>query len=346
MKFVLVEMEKLKNPNSGLGQFCLHLGLKLQQLKPSNLQLEYYLPEAQLKIFGSKIPTVRHSPLHKFFSLNSKKYHVWHCLHQNSSYLPSDKKTKIILTIHDLNFLEKYKGIKRAIKLGRLQKKVDQSHTITVISHFTEKMVRENLDIGEKKIHVIPNGNALEFIQEPKKPEFVHFDQFIFSIGIISKKKNFHTLLPLLQKNPKLNLVIAGSHQNAYAAELIQAASQLNLDSRLHLPGTVNNEQKNWLYQNCMAFVFPSLTEGFGLPVVEAMSLGKPVFLSHLTSLPEIGGPEANYWFNFEPDYMNKIFEDGMRDFNTEKSKRSILWSQQFSWESAAQAYLKIYEQI
>ena len=346
MKQVLVEMEKLKNPNSGLGQVCLHLGQQFQRLEHPTLQVHYYLPLAQQKIFGPKASTVQQSPLHKYFSLNSQKFDVWHCLHQNSSYFPSSKKTKVILTIHDLNFLEKYSGLKRALKLGFLQKKVDRAHTITVISHFTEKMVREHLDIGDKPIHVIPNGNALELISNPTKPEFVNFENFIFTIGIISKKKNFHTLLPLLQKNKDLHLVIGGNFQSSYAADLIQSAVKMDVDSRLHLPGTVNNNQKNWLYQNCKAFVFPSLTEGFGLPVVEAMSVGKPVFLSNLTSLPEIGGPEAFYWNNFTPEHMDEVFTAGMKTFTLEQSTRSIEWTKQFTWEKAAQAYLKIYEQI
>lgn len=346
MKSVLIEMEKLKNPNSGLGQFCLHLGHQFHRIGHPNLHLNYYLPSSQRKIFGGDTPTVQHSSIHKFFPLNSSPYQVWHCLHQNSSYLPSNKKTKIILTIHDLNFMEKYKGIKRALKLGSLQRKVNRAHAITVISHFTEKMVRNNLDIGDKKIHVIPNGNALEFIQNPAKPDFVHYDNFIFSIGIISKKKNFHTLLPLLQKNPDLNLVIAGNYRDGYVSELLHTAKKMKVDSRLHLPGTVNNEQKNWLYQNCMAFVFPALTEGFGLPVVEAMSCGKPVFLSNLTSLPEIGGPEAFYWSNFEADSMNTVFREGLQNFDASRSERSIAWAKQFSWETAAKTYLKLYEQI
>ncbi len=175
MKSVLIEMEKLKNPNSGLGQFCLHLGLQFQQLKPSHLNLHYYLPPNQQNIFGNKSSTVKQSAVHKFLSLNSKPYQVWHCLHQNSSYLPSQKNTKLILTIHDLNFLEKYKGIKRALKLGALQKRVDRAHTITVISHYTEKMARDYLDLGDKSVHVIPNGNTLDFISNPKKPEYIQF---------------------------------------------------------------------------------------------------------------------------------------------------------------------------
>ncbi len=346
MKSVLVEMEKLKNPHSGLGQFCIHLGLQFQRLQHPDLRIEYYLPPSRQTIFGNSVPTVRQSPLHKIFPLNSKPYQVWHCIHQDSVYLPSDPHTKIILTIQDLNFLEKYRGLKKAWKLRKMQKRVNRAHTIAVTSHYNEKVVRKNLKIGDKKILVIPLGNTLEATSQVTKPAFIDFKDFIFSIGIISAKKNFHTLLPLLEKNSGMHLVIAGNNQGEYAAELLETAKKMKVDSRLHLPGTVNQEEKNWLYQNCRALVFPSLMEGFGLPVVEAMSVGKPVFLSRLTSLPEIGGPEAFYWDNFEPDSMDQIFKDGLRTFNSEQAARSIEWTKQFSWEAAAQAYLKLYAQI
>ena len=125
-------------------------------------------------------------------------------------------------------------------------------------------------------------------------------------------------------------------------------AKNLGIYDRLYLIGTIDDASKYWLYKNCKAFVFPSLTEGFGLPVVEAMSLGKPVFLSNLTSLPEIGGTEAYYWKNFDPKSMIEVFEKGLIDFasDTNKASRSIEWSKQFSWENAAKAYLKLYETL
>jgi glycosyltransferase involved in cell wall biosynthesis len=345
-KTILLEMEKLKNPNSGLGQFCLHLGRQFHQLPHPNLEIDYYLPGTQKSVFGDETRFIKHSPLHKFFPYRGKHHKVWHCLHQNSAYLPLSKETKLILTIHDLNFMEKYKSIKRTIKLAGLQKKVDRADAITVISHFTEKMVRQHLKTGSKPIYVIPNGNTLEMVEDPTKPDFVQFHEFIFSLGIISKKKNFHVLLPLLEANPHLHLVIGGNNQGEYAAEIIAMAKKLKVEDRLHLPGTLKNEEKSWLYQNCKAFVFPSLTEGFGLPVIEAMSMGAPVFLSNRTSLPEVGGPEAFYWPDFDPKSMCKVFEEGMRDFDSARSERSKNWASKFSWEAAALAYLKIYEEI
>lgn len=346
MKKVLVEMEKLKNPNSGLGQFCINIGEQFQKINPEDIKVDFYVPSVQTNIFGETFNYLKHKAYHKLIPVTNTEYDVWHCLQQDSHYLPSNKKTKLLLTIHDLNFLEKYKGSKQKRKLKSLQKRIDRAAAITVISKFTEMIVRENLELNNKPLYVIPNGNSLKVIDNAEKPSFVNFNNFIFSIGIISPKKNFQTLLPLLQNDKNLHLIIAGQKESTYAHQLMKTAEQMKVANRFHLTGVINNDVKYWLYKNCSAFVLPSLTEGFGLPVVEAMSLGKPVFLSNLTSLPEVGGEEANYWKNFEPQHIIEVFENGMRAFNEEKSKRSIEWAKQFSWEKSAKAYLYLYRKL
>ncbi len=348
MKRVFIEMEKLKNPNSGLGQFCINLGKGYQKLDPKDLLLDFYLPYNQKNIFGDKFNYIKQSSLHKFLPIDSSKYDVWHCLQQDSYFLPNNKKTKLLLTIHDLNFLENYKGKKQKRKLISLQKRIDKANAITVISKFTETIVRENLKLNETPVHVIYNGNSLIINENTSKPEFITFSDFIFSIGIISPKKNFHTLLPILQKNKQIHLVIAGDKSSEYSKQILSSAEKTGVSKQLHFPGIINDDEKYWLFKNCKAFVFPSLREGFGLPVVEAMSLGKPVFLSNLTSLPEIGGAEAFYWHNFEPQHIVDVFEKGMKDFVLDKGKpeRSINWAKQFSWENAAKAYLHLYETL
>ena|SRR6218665_3804265 len=348
MKRVLIEMEKLKNPNSGLGQFCMNLGEQLQHADTKDLELDLYLPSNLKGAFGDGFHYVSHTALHKLLPLKSDKYALWHCLQQDSHYLPTDTNTKLILTIHDLNFLEKYKGAKQKRKLNSLQKRVNRASAITVISKFTEAMVRENLVLGDKPVHVIYNGNSLKISQDAVSPDLSAYGDYFFSIGIISPKKNFHVLLPLLQHFQSMNLVIAGNNDSDYAKQLIATAQQMNVSSRLHLIGNIDENEKYHFYKNCKAFVFPSLTEGFGLPVVEAMSLGKPVFLSNLTSLPEVGGPEAYYFKGFEPQQMIETVESGLSDFENdhEKSQRIMAWSKQFSWENAAKAYLGLYRSI
>ena len=93
--------------------------------------------------------------------------------------------------------------------------------------------------------------------------------------------------------------------------------------------------------------MFPSLTEGFGIPVIEAMLLGKPTFLSTKTSLPEIGGNKAYYFENFKEEHMNSVFEHGMNDYyENNKVKEIIEWAQQFSWEKASKEYIEVYKEV
>lgn len=340
-------MEKLKNLNSGLGQVCLALGREYQKQATSDLELSFYIPPSFQSSFGDQFQYVKSKKLHRLFGIKNQKYDVWHCIHQDSKYLPRTKETKLILTIHDLNFLEKYQGMKCSLKLRKLQKRVDRAQVITVISKFTEMQVREHLKLEGKPVVVIPNGNSLDISRVPEKPKFMDQETFLFSIGSISQKKNFHVLLPLLNANPELHLVLAGDldPEPAYVSELLKVAQTLGVSNRLHLPGPVNHDQKLWLYQHAQAFLFPSLSEGFGLPVVEAMSVGKPVFLSRLTSLPEIGGNEAHYFDSFEPEQMQSVFKNGMLTFDAGKAQRSIVWASQFSWDQAASAYLALYRE-
>ncbi len=348
MKSVLIEMEKLKNPYSGLGQFCFHIGKQFQHLKLKNLELDFYLPSDQKNIFGDSFNYISHTPLHKLFPVSSNKFNVWHCLHQDSHYFPTNKNTRLILTIHDLNFLEKYQGLKQKNKLKDLQKKVNRAQVITVISKFTERIVMENLELNNTPVHVIYNGNSLKIPVNENYLGVENYENYFFSIGVISAKKNFKVLLPLLQHFENMKLIIAGNNTSEYAKELISLAEKSKVADRLILPGNVSESIKYQLYKSCRAFLFPSLSEGFGLPIVEAMSLGKPVFLSSLTSLPEIGGIEAFYWKNFEPQHIVEVVENGLIDYfaDIEKRNRIIQWSKQFTWQSAAKAYFELYEKI
>ena len=101
------------------------------------------------------------------------------------------------------------------------------------------------------------------------------------------------------------------------------------------------------LYVHCEAFVFPSLAEGFGLPVVEAMHLGKPVFLSQFTSLPEVGGPEAYYFTDFEGASMRETVANGLQDYQVHAKKQAIqAWSKRFDWSVAAASYVEVYAKL
>jgi glycosyltransferase involved in cell wall biosynthesis len=342
---VLVEMEKLHNTNSGLGQFCLGLGQALTE-QSKHTALHFLVPENKANVFGNNAIYILLKNYFSFLWNKPKGFDVWHCTHQESKYLPN--QSKLILTIHDLNFLYKYKGLKKKLKLNALQRKVNSASAIVAISQFTANEIKQHLQIDEKKLHVIYNGASLKSIDPAELPAFLQNQKYLFSIGIINPKKNFHVLLPLLQHKPDLKLVIAGNDSHDYVNKIKEKALALGVSAQVHFIGAVTDEIKYTLYKNCYAFVFPSLSEGFGLPVIEAMLMGKPVFLSKLTCLPEIGGPEAFYWDNFEANDMREVFEKGMALYESDpgKAERMKAHAVQFSWGKAAKAYLELYDGI
>lgn len=342
---VLVEMEKLSNLNSGLGQFCLGLGQALVN-ENKNRELHFLVPEKNEGIFGKNAFYI-FLKNYLFFLLNRpKSFDVWHCTHQQSKFLPSN--SKLILTIHDLNFLYKYKGIKKQLKLNVLQRKVNKASAIVAISNFTANEIKQHLKVDDKKLHVIYNGVSLISTENVELPSILQNKKYLFSIGIINPKKNFHVLLPLLKNDANLILAIAGNSTHHYVQQMKEIAQELGVLTQLHFLGLVSDDLKYTLYKNCYAFVFPSLSEGFGLPVIEAMLLGKAVFLSNKTCLPEIGGEEAFYFENFDAEHMQQVYEKGMKLYESDlnKAHRIQLHAAQFSWEIAAKKYLEVYDSL
>ena len=121
----------------------------------------------------------------------------------------------------------------------------------------------------------------------------------------------------------------------------------MGVGEKVSVIGAVSEPEKAWYYQNCYAFTFPSLAEGFGLPVTEAMSVGKPVFLSQRTSLPEIGQNAAFYFDDFEAKHMQEVFMSGMQQYRQLNMSGIIKQrSTHFCWEKAAKEYLKVYRSL
>jgi glycosyltransferase involved in cell wall biosynthesis len=155
-------------------------------------------------------------------------------------------------------------------------------------------------------------------------------------------QKGFH-LLPALLKENNFGLVIAGI-ETPHKQKILEEAEKYNCLNRVHITGPVTDEDKAWYYKNCSAFLFPSIAEGFGLPVIEALHFGKPVFLSKFTSLPEVGGDAAYYFDNFEPGHMQSVFKNGMLDFiDRDRAQEMVAQADKFSWDRAASQYLDLY---
>ena len=180
-----------------------------------------------------------------------------------------------------------------------------------------------------------------------QKPTNITDQPFLYTIGTIAEKKNFHVLPALLVHNNYLLIISGITQSQTYKDKIIATAKSFGVADRVVFTGAISEAEKYWYYQHCKAFVFPSLAEGFGLPVIEAMHFGKPVILSTHTSLPEVGGEHAYYFQNFEPASMQQTLLNSLAHYQQQNSQALIkVWANTFTWQEAAIQYLNIYRSL
>ena len=353
MKTVFLESHNIKNKYSGFGQFNYHLIKGLASVKPADLNIVLHAKDTDSlrSEFGEvfRYKKYRSITRHKPFRIK-KRYNLWHCLNQNIKIEPFHE-IPYLLTVHDIHFItEGSEGLQEKLK-GKFREKLDRVSAITYISEFAKKDCHAHFDVPDVPEFVIYNGNTITDTSVPEdySPPTFPEKPFLYSIGDFSPRKNFKTLVAMLTHLPDYNLVLSGSDHSVYASELRQMVRELNLENRVLLTGKVEDTEKKFYLKHCEAFVFPSHREGFGIPPIEAMRFGKPVFISNNTSLPEIGGEHAFYWDHYEPEYMKDVFVKGMHDFHENRAfyeEWYIQRAKSFNWTNTAREYLKVYQQI
>lgn len=349
MDKIILDCERMKYPYTGLHHFCKELGEGLISQGMRGDMLTFYTPEKYKGFFGPEYQYLVHKISDKFFKTRLSHCRLWHCTYQGSSYLPLKRRgLKLLATIHDLNFLHERKtNAKKKKYMARTQQLVDKADGLVAISHFVKTEMEQHLNLGGKPVTVIYNGGA-NIPGELKKPPGDFSTPFFFSVGTIASKKNFHVLTALLKNNDH-HLIIAGVNQDEhYRREILSNAAKQGVANRVRLIGPVAETEKYWLIKNSVLFCFPSVAEGYGLPVVEAMQMGKQVLLSKHTSLPEIGGPHALYLDSFDPDYISSVAAKYLQQVNETngKSQELINWARQFNWADTARQYKELYKEI
>ncbi len=351
MKKIIFDCERMKYPDTGLYHYNLNLSKQLSLKKDeSREELFLYAPPNALDVLKSNQQILVQHPLHKFKMPDLRDFDIWHGTYQSTKYLPmQNKKIKVVLTIHDLNFLydDKKAEWKKRRNLRYVQSLIDRSDAIIFISAFTQKDVQQHCWLGEKPQFLIYNGSQLSNLPALTNQSYRPSRPFLFSIGVINRKKNFHVLLPLV-KNKKYELLIAGKNDDHdYHSYILESAKKYGVSDSVNLIGSITEGEKAWYFKHCSAFALASLSEGFGLPVVEAMRMGKPLFLSNRTSLPEIGGDVSFYFNDFTPDHMQEVFNLGLDRYAKERLENKIIErATQFSWKKAAQQYWDVYRSL
>lgn len=233
-----------------------------------------------------------------------------------------------------------------------MQWKVRWADEVICISEFAKSEVEKHLNLGGKKCKVIYNHVPPLDKTLAIKPNAQIKEPFFFSVGVIQEKKNLHVLLDLMKLMPEKHLYIAGkeikkTHKNWYAQLLKKRIEEENI-TNVTLLGPVSHEEKIWLYENCEAFLFPALFEGFGLPVIEAMQFGKPVFSSKETSLKEIGGNFSYFWDSFDPQDMKAVIDKHLDGFYQDDKliMEEKKYADSFSYDKHFEEYEKLYAKL
>ncbi len=350
-KTVFLESHNLKNRNGGLGVFNYELIKALSNQNLDNLSITLNNKDtASLKTeFGTQFSYKKYTSLqrHKLFRI-TKKYDVWHSMNQNTKVEPRIHPKKYILTVHDVNFVEEESNDLHSKVNLLFKEKINRADTIVYISNYAKQMTHQYFDTKGIEERVIYNGNTIKDFMDiseltnPFQPE----KPFFFTIGDFIERKNFISIIKMMENIEDFTLIIAGNNDKSYGYFIRDYIQSHKLEGKVFLAGKISNAQKQYYLKNCTAFVFPSIREGFGLPIIEAMTFGKPVFLSTKTSLPEVGGDVAFYWEDFDPHYMKETLYAQLQNFENQRSAFEIKLKQRadsFSWDTAAKEYLTLY---
>ena len=304
-------------------------------------------------------------PLWEQFSLpravNQLNLDMLHC---TSNTAPIRCKVPLILTLHDIIFLEpRDKSNKsfyqdmgwryRRFVVPRILKKCKR---IITVSDFEFNNIITKLQIPEEKMVMIYNGYNKWF--RPVEDTELIYQQYIeepgyfFFLGNTDPKKNTERTLTAYSKylemsDVKRKLLMADLDKE-YLDEIIDRNDIGNIREHIVMPGYIKNADLPYIYNNAFAFLYTSLRESFGIPLLEAMACGTPVITSNTSSMPEIGGSEV---IMVNPLNVNEITEKMLllekdKALYQKQKDIGIIRAQQFSWEYTAEQLLMVYEDV
>ncbi|MGQ9804369.1 MAG: glycosyltransferase family 4 protein [Anaerolineae bacterium] len=281
--------------------------------------------------------------------------------HATEHLLPRLSAIRTVFTLHDLIFLfhpETHKPLNRWFLTLMMPRFLRAADAVIAVSECTKRDAVRYYGIPEEKITVIYEGVNPRF--RPANPETVAAvrrkyglpEHFILYVGTIEPRKNLTTLLEAFHhlaalRSGDLRLVIVGKRGWLYEG-FFRRLRELGLEERVHFTGYVPDEDLPALYSAADLFVFPSLYEGFGLPVLEAMACGTPAVCSNTSSLPEVAGNAA---LLVSPTDVRGLAEAMARAL-TDDALRATLRAKgleragEFSWARAARETLRVYQTV
>lgn len=314
--------------------------------RPAELFLHCYRLKQWRKRFRPATENVRNRlllpPLPTFFA------DIYHALNQRVDRRPAKK---VISTFHDLFVMTgNYSTAefrKRFTQQAREAAK--RSDLIIAVSEFTASQVESLLGFERSRIRVIAHGAGAHEGSEPLDDAPTPREKVILFVGALQARKNVGRLVAALDQLPSdWKLILAGSPKGYQADLILGDIRNSRRKEQIEVTGYLPSAELEHLYRRASIFAFPSLDEGFGIPVIEAMARGLPVLTSNRSALAEVAADAA---LLVDPDDVDAIASGLARlieddSLRTELVRRGKTRARQFSWERAVAETWAVYTEL
>ena len=372
---ILIDFTQNPIQKVGVGVYALNLVSKIYEIDKKN---SYYIlvqdDDDSLNSINNnnfKILWVKSSIFRKFifrlfleqfyipFLTLKYKIHIFHSLHYSFPLIILFGKR--VVTIHDMTFFkfpEKHLLVKRLYFSFFIRLSAVLVDKIISVSKSTRDDFMHLFKVDRSKMHVIYHGVNEKFSPnldktrvDILKKKFNINSEYLLFIGTIEPRKNIKKLilafLKFSQENRNCQLVIAGK-KGWHFNDIFRYVNDFALNSKVIFTGFIEEEEKPLLIAGAKIFVYPSLYEGFGIPVLESLACGIPTITSNVSSLPEVAGEAALLIDPTNKDNLylsiKKLLEDN-KLYDRLKQK-SIEQARKFSWEKAALETIHVYESL
>lgn len=270
-------------------------------------------------------------------------------------YSPRFLSQPLVVTIHDLS----YKNFPNDFLKKDLYKlthwsdySIKKANEIIAVSKTTKRDILREYGVAHDKVHVIHNGftyesNPAKSTVSIDKKYNLKTNKYILHVGTLQPRKNIPFLIQAFKlfanRHPEFKLILVGKEGWLYK-DIINLIKNEQLEEKVVLTGYVDDKLKNLLYKNAFCLVMPSLYEGFGIPILEAMYHSCPVVASYSSSLPEVGGDACIYFDPKDKDDLLEKMEILVNDTNLYKTLKSKGKKRikAFSWDICAKSTLSV----
>ena len=327
---------------SGIAVYSQELLRGLPALYPEDEFLHYYRPKQWRKRWRTHLPNV-HSRLLQW-PLPIIQPPLFHALNQRVDRRPA---RAVVCTFHDLFVMTAEYSTRefRARFTQQAKTAARNSDLIIAVSQFTADQVHNLLNVPTSRIRVAPHGVHQLSLDFPLQRE-----NTILFVGTLQLRKNIVRLLEAFEKTncPDWKLVLAGAPGGYGSPAIMERINNSSHRDKIEVTGYVTREKLEKLYGRASVFAFPSLDEGFGIPVLEAMAHGVPVLTSNRSALAEIAAGAAILVNPYDTDDITANLKRLLQDSELREQLRNagIIQARQFSWACTIHKTRAIYQEI